>query len=319
MSYKSSLISQAREIEQLLKEYVDVHDKRLQSAGTLRSLFGKVDFKKIYENIDNVKRKFEKKDLELKELRDNYYEDFSDTEIGFFDTLDNYFNALFKVVKQLHLLAYRQYETSQGFLHNKRRLSWSENADLEKSYREKVKAYIELGNKLNQAFQALENEPDDFIDDEVVEEKPILNVLGIEIDDLMNKNVYYWAETDLETLEDQIKKYIKTNRNKEDAINYIENRLSHRSDKWAEIREVIENTTLSRVIKEGLISSIIERKEKPIKFLGERLDEENFPVLYRWAKSHPETLRKQLLGLARSPGGSVVNAMQSLESDLEHG
>jgi hypothetical protein len=61
------------------------------------------------------------------------------------------------------------------------------------------------------------------------------------------------------------------------------------------------------------------KKEKPVKFLGEKLDPKYFPVLYKWAKTNPETLRDQLISLAKLPGGSIVNAMQSLESDLEHG
>jgi len=58
---------------------------------------------------------------------------------------------------------------------------------------------------------------------------------------------------------------------------------------------------------------------KPIIFLGEKLDEKNYPILYRWAKSNSETLKRQLVSLASLPGGSIANAMQSLESDLEHG
>jgi len=60
-------------------------------------------------------------------------------------------------------------------------------------------------------------------------------------------------------------------------------------------------------------------KKKSIKFLGEKLDEQNFPVLYQKARNHPEELKRQLLSIANQPGGSLTNAMQSLESDLQHG
>jgi hypothetical protein len=60
-------------------------------------------------------------------------------------------------------------------------------------------------------------------------------------------------------------------------------------------------------------------KAKSIIFLGEKLDKKNFPVLYEKARKHPESLRRLLLSLARLPGGSIMNAMQSLESDLQHG
>ena len=60
-------------------------------------------------------------------------------------------------------------------------------------------------------------------------------------------------------------------------------------------------------------------KYKSISFLGEKLDQKNFPKLYRWAKSNPETLKATLESLAKQPGGSISNAMISLESDLQHG
>lgn len=62
-----------------------------------------------------------------------------------------------------------------------------------------------------------------------------------------------------------------------------------------------------------------KKKGQPIEFLGEKLDPKYYPVLYKWAKSNPETLKNQLISLAKQPGGSIVNAMQCLESDLEHG
>ena len=51
-------------------------------------------------------------------------------------------------------------------------------------------------------------------------------------------------------------------------------------------------------------------KAKPIIFLGEKLDPKYSPVLYKWAKSNPKTLKNQLINLAKLPGGSIVNAMQ---------
>lgn len=58
---------------------------------------------------------------------------------------------------------------------------------------------------------------------------------------------------------------------------------------------------------------------KLIMFLGEKLDSEYLPVLYKWVKRNPESLKNQLLGLSKQQGGSIVNAMLSLESDLQHG
>lgn len=62
-----------------------------------------------------------------------------------------------------------------------------------------------------------------------------------------------------------------------------------------------------------------KKKEQPIEFLGEKLDPKCYPILYKWALRNPETLKSQLLSLANLHGGSIVNAMQNLESDLAHG
>ncbi|OGY20797.1 MAG: hypothetical protein A3A65_01325 [Candidatus Chisholmbacteria bacterium RIFCSPLOWO2_01_FULL_49_14] len=61
------------------------------------------------------------------------------------------------------------------------------------------------------------------------------------------------------------------------------------------------------------------KKQKPIIFLGEKLDPEYYPILYEKAKKHPEELKRQLLSLAKLPGGSIRSAKQALESDLQHG
>lgn len=63
----------------------------------------------------------------------------------------------------------------------------------------------------------------------------------------------------------------------------------------------------------------MKKSAKPIIFMGERLDPKYYPILYEWAKTNPETLKRQLLSLAKLPGGSIGSAMQNLESDLEHG
>jgi|GEM_PF-2548146 len=320
MIYKNLLISQANEVSQLLNEHIISHNKMLQSAGTVKSLFENVDFSTIHKEIKKVETNFEQKAYELKEIKEEHYGSFADVSMDFFDALENYFNALFEAVKQQSLLSFRLHETSKGSIGNKQKLSWSEYSQLTKGYDEKVKAYSELGDKFNLAYQELESEPNDFIDDEVVEENPILNVLGMEINDIMNKNLYDWAETDLETLEDQIKRATKSNKNKEEAIKYIEDKISYRPDKWVEISEVIGNSSLPRLIKEEFISSVINRMENPIEVLGESIGPDNQPILYRKAKLNKPELARQLKSIAKAwHEGDVRSAILALESDLEHG
>lgn len=57
-----------------------------------------------------------------------------------------------------------------------------------------------------------------------------------------------------------------------------------------------------------------------ILILGEIIDKENFPKLYNWVKTNPKTLESQLKSIAKAwHEGSIISAMQALESDLEHG
>lgn len=61
-------------------------------------------------------------------------------------------------------------------------------------------------------------------------------------------------------------------------------------------------------------------KKQPIKILGEEINPKYYPNLYRMAKTNPEGLAEQLQSIANAwHEGSIVSAMQALESDLAHG
>ena len=62
------------------------------------------------------------------------------------------------------------------------------------------------------------------------------------------------------------------------------------------------------------------KMKKQIQILGKIIDYKYYPKLYRWAKTNPETLEDQIKSIAKAwHEGSIVSAMQALESDLEHG
>lgn len=70
---------------------------------------------------------------------------------------------------------------------------------------------------------------------------------------------------------------------------------------------------------EKFINTVFMSKEI-ITIAGVSLSQKNFPELYSWAKSNPETLKEQLTSIANAwHEGSMVMAAISLESDLEHG
>ncbi len=54
--------------------------------------------------------------------------------------------------------------------------------------------------------------------------------------------------------------------------------------------------------------------------LGVSIDKENFPILYKWAQEHPDTLKSQVKSIAKAwHEGDALAAMQAMESDMERG
>jgi len=153
--YKSCLIIQAFEVEKLLKRYVHVHDKRLKTAGTFTSLFRKINFEEIYKEIHELYQDFEEKSIEIMAMKEDFSE-YTKAQQGFYDILVSYYSALFQTVEMLHLISNKQNELSKGL--GKDKLTLNENLNLEKKYKEKTQAYIDLGEKLNTSFQELNDE-----------------------------------------------------------------------------------------------------------------------------------------------------------------
>lgn len=63
-----------------------------------------------------------------------------------------------------------------------------------------------------------------------------------------------------------------------------------------------------------------EKQDNSILILGEKIDPDNHPKLYRWAQINPDTLESQLISIANAwHSGNVHSAIVAFESDLEHG
>lgn len=155
---KDELLQQAKDINQLLDEYIKIHNVRLKSAGSFGSLLKniflgqKVNFEEIYKGLENLVSKFDKKQVELEELIEKYGKAFSEQEESYYKLLVNYFDALFNTVKSLSVLAKRQYETSRG---DNTKLGLQEDLELEKSYKNSILVYQEIGYKLNFQYNQL--------------------------------------------------------------------------------------------------------------------------------------------------------------------
>jgi hypothetical protein len=57
-----------------------------------------------------------------------------------------------------------------------------------------------------------------------------------------------------------------------------------------------------------------------VELVCQNLDKENYPKLYSWYKSNPESLKERLVNIAEKwHDNNITSAAQSLESDMEHG
>ena len=62
----------------------------------------------------------------------------------------------------------------------------------------------------------------------------------------------------------------------------------------------------------------INKELETITILGVNLDKDNFPILYDWAVSNPDTLARQLQSIADTwHEGNINMAAICLESDLK--
>ena len=135
---------------------------------------------------------------------------------------------------------------------------------------EQVKRYqthiLKYRSKNGDSNKLFPDDPNDNNDKETVDE--LITVSGIDIDEIMNPNVYKWAHEDLQSLEDQVNMFLQIiSKIQKKQINFIEGKLSYRSDKWNEIDELINKSTFPSVIKQELIHNILKGRKNQSRFL----------------------------------------------------
>lgn len=90
------------------------------------------------------------------------------------------------------------------------------------------------------------------------------------------------------------------------------------SEKVAKVLPVVILDNYNEVL-DKMSSSIRQNEPQCISILGESIDPDNMPILYRKVVENPETLERQLKSIANAwHEGNIRAAMLALESDLEH-
>ncbi|EKD79726.1 MAG: hypothetical protein ACD_40C00331G0009 [uncultured bacterium] len=153
--FKTQLLDQAYQVNDLLGKYIKIHDHRLKTTGSFRSLFNKVDFEQIFNFVNDLYLEFDDKYRDIVAMRGDYPE-YTKVQQTYLGCLEDYFECLFDAVKILHVIANRQNDLSKGFA--KGILTLTENLDWDKKYREGIEKYRSKGSKLNTAFDKLSTE-----------------------------------------------------------------------------------------------------------------------------------------------------------------
>lgn len=142
-----NLKQKAREVNNLLTEYIVLHNHFLKSTGTFSSLFRKVDFGKLSNDAHSLLEKFQSKEAELEE---SVKQDGGDKEKQFAECLLSYTKALTETVNLLDAMYLALNKKANG-----EKLSFKEHSDNNKKYQSAIKVYVNQGNRLNILYHSL--------------------------------------------------------------------------------------------------------------------------------------------------------------------
>lgn len=150
MVNKKTLFVQATEVNQLLTEYIAVHNEMNKKSG-FTSLFRKIDFSELLQNAKAVYIKTDNKIQELNLVKKEKYNGFNIIEKQFFDCLLEYSLALKSTAKKLVALLEALYKRAN----NENKLSWKTYKTISKEYDDSTKHYAKLGQDLMTQYNRL--------------------------------------------------------------------------------------------------------------------------------------------------------------------
>ena len=143
----TELKNEALVVDDLLTQYIELHNNFLKSAGAFSSLFKKVNFRKLAGNIYFLFEKFRDEKSKLDVL---YKQSVGEKEKEFAKCLFLYTKALTETVHLLFIQAHALKEKAEG-----NKLSFQEHMENSKKYNESIQAYMKYGEELNNLYQTL--------------------------------------------------------------------------------------------------------------------------------------------------------------------
>ncbi len=151
MDFLDKLKSCIFEVNNLLSQYIEIHNKVLKSAGTFQSLFKKVDFQELHNDMGILLKDFASKDIEIGELRNEIYNSLTPPQKELFDCFSGYSGALLKTVN----LLFKKVELLYNRSKNEGTLGWGYFSRISREYNESINDYLEFGKILNRAYKEI--------------------------------------------------------------------------------------------------------------------------------------------------------------------
>lgn len=205
MDYKEKIKSFVFNIDNLLTEYILVHDKLVKESGFF-SLFKKIDFAELYRSTAPLFQKSISGLSEIEEFKSKFYEELSEKQKLFLDSLIEYTLALTETIQCLLKLTYDLAEKSKGSQGKK--VTWDQHKANSDSYKDARNKYLVVGKDLNSLYRDFESEE---LQSSNLFQKKEFDPLGLKLDQ-KNFPVLYrswkhdpvWLEKRLRALADAV-------------------------------------------------------------------------------------------------------------------
>jgi len=147
MNHKTELQKLALGINELLSEYIFLHDTLQRKSNSFLSIFKPINFNELHHKAEEILFKLKDRLLEISKLKKDIK---INSEKQFVDCLLEYTQALITTVELYREMVNSLLSKSRGG-----KLSLRERMTNSKIYEESINNYVNLGQKLNELYKEL--------------------------------------------------------------------------------------------------------------------------------------------------------------------
>ena len=134
-------------INNILSEYIQLHDSFIKSSGSLLSIFHRIDFQKLSGDSYFL---FEKLRDEKKNLDSFKPETMNRQQKEFYDCLCSYTEALKETVHLLFIMLHALDQKAKG-----EKLNFKEHSENNAKYKDSINVYMSRGQELNELYKVI--------------------------------------------------------------------------------------------------------------------------------------------------------------------